>query len=103
MKTSSTLFVFCRLIVCLAAIVIMVYVYIDRQNSLIELRIKARHQTKELRKVEEMNRSLHYEVDLLKNPIHLMELAKKPTYSYLKYPLASEILLIDTKSSPPAD
>lgn len=85
---------FMKLVICLFGFVGMFYLYIDKQNDLIELRMNVRTLTKELREIQENNISLQYEVDRFESPVHLMELAKKPAFSHLKYPYTRDILIL---------
>lgn len=96
MKLPESFSTFVKLIICLAAIVGMLYAYIDKQNELIELRIKVRALAKELREIQENNIGLQYEIDRFESPVHLMELAKKPAFSHLKYPYTRDIVILHT-------
>ena len=94
MKLPESLPTFVKLIICLASVVGMLYLYIDKQNELIDLRIKVRALAKELREINEINIGLQYEVDRFESPVHLMELAKKPAFGHLKYPYTKDIIIL---------
>ncbi|MFZ0564789.1 MAG: hypothetical protein WAM28_01145 [Chlamydiales bacterium] len=73
------------------------YTYINKQNVIVELRLKIPSLAEELRVVEQENVRLQYEIDRFEDPIRLMELARHPEYSHLKYPLLDEIITISRK------
>lgn len=100
MKLPKSFITFVNLMVCLSTFVGVLYLYIDEQNKQIDLRIKIRALGKELREIQEHNISLQYEVDIFESPVHLMELARKPIFSHLKYPYNQDIIIL--KSSKPA-
>lgn len=100
MKLPASLPTFTKIILCLASVVAALYFYIDKQNELIELRMNVRTLAKELREIQENNVSLQYEVDRFESPVHLMELARKPAFSHLKYPYTKDIIILrETPSS----
>jgi hypothetical protein len=70
------------------------YFYIDKQNELVELRLAIPILTKEVKALEEENERLRYQVNCFEDPIHLMELARQPEFSHLKYPKAHEVVLL---------
>lgn len=94
MKLPDTFPTFLKLILSLASVVIALYIYIDKQNELIELRIKVRALNKELREIHENNISLQYEVDQFESPVHLMELAQEPAFGHLKFPYTKDIIIL---------
>lgn len=95
MKLPESLTTFSKMIFCLSSVVGMLYLYIDRQNELIDLRIKVRSLAKELREIQENNINLQYQIDQFESPVHLMELARKPTFSHLKYPYFDDVIIIE--------
>jgi hypothetical protein len=74
----------------------MLYTYIDKHNELVELRLLIPQVSKDLKAIQEENMRLKYEIDRFESPIHLMELARKPEFSHLKYPQVSEVILLPT-------
>lgn len=70
------------------------YVYIDRQNSLTELRLHIPALEKEVRKIQKENIKLSYEINQFESPIHLMMLARKPEFGHLKYPTLDKIVIL---------
>jgi hypothetical protein len=83
-----------RLIICLFLIVVPLFIYIDKQNDLRELRLRIPAIAKEVRTIHEQNRRLQYEIDRFESPIHLMELARKPEFSHLKFPSTDTIIIL---------
>lgn len=78
----------------------MLYVYIDRQNALTELKLQIPFLEKEVKQILEENIKLHYEINQFESPIHLMELARKPEFGHLKYPSLDQVLILPIGSIP---
>jgi len=87
-----------RILACIAIAGITMYAYILKQNELTGLRLMIPTVAKELKAVQEENIRLKYEIDRFESPIHLMELARKPEFSHLKYPYAKDVIKV--KSQP---
>ena len=68
--------------------------YIDKQNGLTELRLTIPALAKDVQKIREENIQLQYEIDNFESPIHLMELAGKPSFGHLKHPYLKDILML---------
>lgn len=83
-----------RLLICLIGVWITLFFYIDENNRLTELRRLIPELEKEVKTLEEDNVRLSYEIEQFENPSHLMELAKKPEYSYLKFPYIDSIIIL---------
>jgi hypothetical protein len=81
-----------QILICLFAAMFTIYAYIEKQNTLTELRLSIPLVEKELRKLTEENVRLKYEIEQFESPVHLMELARKPEFGHLKYPALNEIL-----------
>ena len=87
-KTSIGIFL------CILIAGVSLYAYIHTQNILVELRIEIPRYQAEIKEIQEENTRLRYAIRTFEGPEHLMELARKPEFGHLKYPLASEILFI---------
>ena len=83
-----------RIFFCLLFAGWMLYAYIDQHNALVELRLLIPQVTKDLKALQEENRRLKYEIDRFESPIHLMELARKPEFSHLKYPQNRDVVIL---------
>jgi len=70
------------------------YLYILELNSLTELRLTIPALEKEVKRLEEDNIRLRYAINQFENPVHLMELARKPEFSHLHYPYENQILIL---------
>lgn len=90
-----------RLIVCILIAGAALYVDIDHQNQLTELRLTIPLLQKELRGLEEQNNQLQYEIDQFESPIRLLDLLKKPEFAHLKFPYTQDIIEIPTKEDRP--
>ena len=80
--------------ICIFAACWTLYAHIDKQNELVELRMALPALSREVKAIEEENTRLKYEVDRFESPIHLMELARKPEFSHLKFPYDKDIIVL---------
>lgn len=87
-----------RIFACIIVAGLFLYVYIDKQNKLTELRMQVPIAAKELQRIQEENHRLQYDIDSFESPIHLIELAEKPAFSHLKHPYQRDIVIL-----PPGD
>jgi cell division protein FtsB len=83
-----------RLSICLLVIWTTLFFYIDENNELTELRRLIPELEKEVKALEEDNIRLTFEIEQFENPSYLMELARKPEYSHLKYPYFESIIIL---------
>ncbi len=88
-----------RLLICIGALGSCLYAYIDKQNEVTWRRLEIPHVAKEIKEIQEANTCLQYEIDLFESPEHLMELASRSEYAYLKQPLLKEILVLQEAPS----
>ncbi len=89
---------FIRVLVCIFFTGLILYKYIDKLNELTELRLSIPALAKEVKEIHEKNLELQYEIEHFESPIHLMELARKPEFGYLKYPTINNILILPEHS-----
>ena len=75
----------------------MLYLYIDKQNRLTELRRRIPELEKEVRYLQDENIRLKYEIDQFESPVHLMELAEKPEFGHLKYPTLDKVIILQKR------
>jgi cell division protein FtsL len=87
-----------RIFVCLVIIGCALYSYIYQHNQLTELRMRVPKLAQVRKKLEEENQRLQFEIEKFENPLHLMELARKPEFSHLKQPLLPDIIIINRES-----
>jgi cell division protein FtsB len=82
--------------ICLSIIAIgfTLFLCVEQQNRLTELRLQIPLLEKELRTIQKENQRLAYEIERFQSPIHLMELARKPEFGYLKHPLLSDVIIL---------
>lgn len=74
-----------RIVFCMLIAVTFAYSYIDKQNDLTRLRLMIPVAEKELKAILEDNVRLSYQIDCFECPTNLIELLKKPEFSYLKF------------------
>lgn len=83
-----------RIFICILIAGLTLYLFIDKQNDLTELRLAIPVWTKEVKSIQEENIRLKYEIDRFESPIHLMELMRKPEFGHLKYPYINEVIIL---------
>lgn len=84
-----------RFLVCLILAGITLYAFVENQNRVNELKLAIPQIAKKVKNIKEQNNSLVYEIEQFESPIHLMELARKPEYTHLKYPYNKDVMIID--------
>lgn len=84
--------IFFRIFLCILFLGFCLYSYLDLQNGITQLRIQIPELMGELRRIEEENTHLHYEIERFESPENLMYLAKSKEYSHLRYPHCSEVI-----------
>jgi hypothetical protein len=89
--TSLSLGISIRILLCIGIAVGFVYGYIEKQNELTEVRLLIPAISKELKTLHESNVRLQFAINKFENPANLLELAKKPELSYLKFPNAADV------------
>ncbi|MCE5295319.1 MAG: hypothetical protein LLF94_12005 [Chlamydiales bacterium] len=89
------MFFLIRLFCCIFILGISLFAYVSKHNTLTERRMRVPILSKELQAIEEENVRLTFAIEKFENPIHLMELARKPEFSHLKYPLSTEIITVE--------
>jgi hypothetical protein len=83
-----------KFFVSVLVVSITLYAYLNKHNALTMLRIKLPQVKKELKAIEEENTRLRFEIEKFEQPLHLMELARKPQYAHLKHPNSSDIIIL---------
>lgn len=83
-----------RLLICIFALGGLLYLYIDKQNDLTELKMQIPKLVRNLRVLEEENAQLKYDIEKLENPERLMGLLRSPEFSHLKQPLLSDVVIV---------
>lgn len=95
MKTKNNhLFTILRLFVCIVVAGIILFAYIEKQNSLTELRLAIPALAKEVKEIQDENIRLLYEIERFESPILMMEMMRKPEFSHLKYPYLNEEMFL---------
>lgn len=86
--------IFIRVCLCVLIVGILLYTYLNQQNSITQLQLQIPQLTRELASIREENTRLQFLIDQFESPSHLMELARLPQFSHLKYPRADEVIVI---------
>lgn len=89
-----------QIFLCIFVTCIFMYRFVHKQNELTALRLEIPPLAAAVSKIEGENGRLQYEIDRFENPIHLMELARKPEYKHLKYPLVKDIIILPVGDDP---
>ena len=88
-----------RIFLCIAMTTLFLYLFISKQNEVTSLRLEIPHLVQELEGIKQKIAHLEYEVERFENPIHLMELSRKPQYGHLRQPRIDEVIIIDRADS----
>ncbi len=83
-----------RVLLCIMILGCFFYAYISKQNSITALRLEIPQLSSEVEEIHQENSRLRFEIDQFENPVHLMELSRKPEYRHLKHPLVKDIIEI---------
>lgn len=73
----------------------LVYRYIHIQNEITKLKFEIPRLVKQIQVIEQKNSLLQFKIDQFNNPLHLFELSREPSYSFLKYPLVKDVIELD--------
>jgi hypothetical protein len=84
-----------RLCVCIFIVGMSLYAYVNKHNTLTEVQMRLPVLTKELIMCDEENVRLQFTIEKFENPLHLMELARKPEFSHLKHPYTRDIIHLE--------
>jgi len=84
-----------RLFLCVLILGVTLYAYVSKHNVLTEARMRVPKLQQELSSIEEENVRLGFAIEKFENPLHLMELARKPEFSHLKHPYTTEIVVVE--------
>jgi len=84
---------------CLAFLGFCLYLYLEKQNEITELRMALPKLAKEIRSIQEENVQMHYAIEQFESPEHLMELAKSSEFSHLRHPFVKEVLTLKEGSA----
>ena len=82
----------------LSMILFFAYKYVDTLNLVTSKRLEIPKLQKKLKRLEEENIRLQYEVDKLENPAHLMHLSRRKEFQYLHYPAHNEVIILSTET-----
>ncbi len=83
-----------RLGICVGVFGTLLFFYLEKQNELTQLKIQLPKIERQIANLREESRHLRYEIDQFESPTHLIELAHRPEFGHLKYPLLKEILTV---------
>jgi len=83
-----------RILICILVAGLTLYAHIEKNNELVELRLAIPLLNRDVKAAQEENMRLQYEIERFESPVHLMELARKPEFSHLKYPRTTDVILL---------
>ncbi|HSW72306.1 MAG TPA: hypothetical protein VLG44_02720 [Chlamydiales bacterium] len=81
-----------KISVCIFLFALTLYLHVERQNSLMKLRMEIPKLTKAIKECNEEMSRLYFEIEQFENPTHLMDLAALPEYSHLRHPYLKDII-----------
>lgn len=82
-----------RLLICFAAVGLTLYGSILSTNDVTAVQLAIPILEKRVKNLQKENERLQYEVDQFENPLHLMELLRKPEFGHLKYPSTTDVII----------
>ncbi|MBN1915068.1 MAG: hypothetical protein JW769_04190 [Parachlamydiales bacterium] len=80
---------------CVVLLSVGLYVYVEKQNVLTQLKMELPSLVEEIADIQEENSRYRYEIDQFENPMHLMELMRSPEFAHLKHPILEEIATVE--------
>lgn len=81
-----------RTIISVTILGLFLYLLIDRQNTIVSLRLKIPLLEQEVLRIEEKNTSLQFEVEAFENYQRLLQLKKRSEYRHLREPKPEEVV-----------
>lgn len=94
---------FVRIFVCIFFFGGCLYSYINMQNEITQLRIRIPELTQSVRRIEEENTRLHFELEAFESPENLMRLATSSEFAYMKYPTNQEVVTMNEADALPGE
>ncbi|MCH9632905.1 MAG: hypothetical protein S4CHLAM6_12490 [Chlamydiae bacterium] len=86
-----------RVLICLVVFGLGSFLYVDQLNQQTALRFQIPAIEKEIEEITQQNVQLAFQLENFNNPQHLLELAKQPEYSHLKFPFMEEVMVISSE------
>ncbi len=85
---------FIKIFICILITGFSLYAYIFKHNELTELRLAIPSMTKNIRRIQEENNRLKYEIDSFESPIHLMEIMNMPEFCSLNFGYSQDVIIL---------
>lgn len=83
-----------KLLLCILTLGSFSYVYVDRLNAHTELKLQIPQLAREIEQLKQDTVQLGYDIECFKSPQNLLQLAKQPEYSHLKFPYSEDIVTV---------
>lgn len=83
-----------RIFICVFTLGVSLYLYVDKLNLHTELKLQIPAIMKEVDSIQKQSIHLAYEIEQFKNPMHLIQLAKRPEFTHLKFPYEQDVWLV---------
>ena len=84
-----------RLLICTLFAGSLLYTYIDKLNSLTELKMEIPDLAYQVKKLEEEIDEISFEIERFETPAHLVQLLSEKEWSHLRYPTKDEVVVIE--------
>ena len=81
----------CRLGLVMLFFGYQLFAYLEKQNTVTQLKIEIPQLAAEVSSIKEENERCRYEIDRFENPAHLIGLLSSPEYASLKHPLLDDV------------
>ncbi len=83
-----------KLTICVALGGGCLYAHLHQINRLTHLKMAFPALEGEVRELQETTHRLAYQIEQFENPVHLIDLARRPEFGHLHHPLLQEILTV---------
>lgn len=83
-----------KVALCLAVFGLTFYYAIEKQNELTRMRMQIPELAKQVKRLQEENTRLQYQIDVFASPQHLQELLSQNEYAHLKHPYSRNIIAL---------
>lgn len=83
---------------CLLAVVLVFYLYLEDQNQVTFLSVEIPAREGTLRRIQEENKRLEYQVDLSHSPFNLIKMHNQPEFRHLFFPTKDEVKIVSREN-----
>ena len=88
-----------KILACFLIAALFLFLLIERNNKLTALRIEVPEMKRNLQTALQENERLSFEIEQFENPLHLMELSRRPEFRHLEFPKLDRVIMVYISSS----